>query len=274
MKSGDEIEIFLEAPSGEEWIMPSYHFLEMGGTVEPWGGWGSYNNPAYSAVGLHFTDDGGETEIFGLPCEITTEQLGYQKALIRYEAGSWPSDVEGVLKTSEDHQLWPRNRGENLPRLVGMGKVEWMDDAVIVEGPGGPGPELVHDSGYWANRVEAEGTKAAIAEYLASQTAIPQPVVRGLEVVPDPRLQLGDVITIESQNYLGVRLNTLIVGKSTSKDHAGLSQSLTVRIIDSQTTSTTYAEFEKQLPDTSLTYQQWQAIEPTSQSYQEFNSDT
>lgn len=271
LKSGDEVDVFLEAASGEDWIMPSYSFLEVGSTV---GIWGSYNNPAYSVVGLYLTDDGGETERTGLGCDIETTRLGHQKALITYRAGNWPSDVEGVIETSPTSGgLWPKNQRSGIPRIVGMGKIEWIDSSINIEGPGGPGPELVHDTGYWANRTTSDSTKTNIAEYLASQVTVPQPVIRGLDIAPDPRLQLSDVINIESKDYMGVTLRALVVGKSTGFDNTGLHQSLTVRIIGSETTFTTFEQFQEELPGANLTYAQWQTLGPTPQTFNQFNRE-
>lgn len=52
LKSGDELSIFLEPGTDEDWITPSFEFIEVGGADNIWG---SYNNPAYSAVGLYYT---------------------------------------------------------------------------------------------------------------------------------------------------------------------------------------------------------------------------
>lgn len=269
MKSGDTVEIFLEPETDTDWIMPSFNFIEIGGTV---GIWGSYNQPQYSAVGMYFSADGGTTDSSGLTCKITTEQLGLQKVLVKYEAGQWPSDVEGVIATSPVNvNLWPKNRGNDLPRLMGMGKVQWFEDSLSVEGAGGPGPELVHDAGVWANRTVSDSTIRNLAEYLGSQTAVPQPVIQSLALVPDPRLQLGDVVTIDSPNLMGVSLTALIVGVSNSFGDR-FEQSLSVRIISTATSYTTYAEYNEALGGNSMSYQQWQALGPVPQSYQEFNN--
>lgn len=269
MKSGDELEVFLEPGSDEDWIMPAFDTIEVGGSGNVWG---PANNPAYSLVGLYYTADGGTTTVSGLSCTITTQELGYQKLLVKYVAGDWPSDVEGILATSPTNEiLWPRNRNQNLPRLVGRGKIQWSAQEVSATGAGGPGPELVHDAGPWACRADSTEMLDRYASYLQSQTSTPKPTISDLGVVPDPRLQLGDVITIDSPSLMGVTMTALVVGVSSSFG-ASYEQSLTVRIIGVTTTYTTYAEYDQMISG-NLSYAQWQALGPVPQSYAEFNNE-
>lgn len=269
MKSGDELTIVLEPGTDEDWIIPSLDFIEVGGSDNVWG---SYNNPTYSATGLYYSADGGTTTVAGLSCTITTGSIGFQKVLVKYMAGTWPSDVEGVVATSPTNtNLWPKNRNQDLPRLVGRGKVQWTDEEVSATGAGGPGPALVHDVGPWANRTDSVEMLSRYASYLQSQTANPKPTITGLEIVYDPRLQLGDVITIESPDLMGVSITALIVSLSNSAG-GSYTQSLSVRIISSTSTFTTYAEYDASLGGSNLTYAQWQALGPIPQTYTHFNN--
>lgn len=270
IKSGDELEIFLEPQQDEDWIQPSTEFIEVGGSA---GVWGTANNPEYSLTGLYYSANGGETELSGLGVTITTAELGLQKILVKYIAGSWASNVEGVLSTSPmAGTLWPKNRDKALPKLVGSGRVSWTDQQVTAIGAGGPGPELVHDAGPWSCRSDSTTLIERFADYIQSQTATPLPVISGLGIVPDPRLQLGDVITVESE-LMGVTLDVLIVSVSTGHSVSGLSMELGVRVIDTTRTSMTYAQFQQSLPGSSMTYAQLNALVPTPQTYSQFDKD-
>lgn len=268
LKSGDELSIFLEPDADTDWIGPSFDFIEVGGSANIWG---SYNNPAYSAVGLYYTADGGTTTVSGLSCVITTEAQGLQKVQITYAAGTWPADVEGVVSTSPTNaNLWPKNRNQNLPRLVGRGKIQWSDQEVTATGAGGPGPELVHDAGVWANRSDSKEMLERYASYIQSQTAMPKPTITGVSVVPDPRLQLGDVVTIDSPDLMGVSLTALVVGVSNSFSDQ-FEQTLSVRVISATSTYSTYRQYNQDLMGSSMSYQQWQALGPSQETYREFN---
>lgn len=268
LKSGDEVELFLEPEDGSYWIMPSFSFLEVGGTVNSWSG---TNNPAYGLVGLYFSADGGTTDQNGLTCAITTSQIGLQKALVKYVAGSWPSDVEGVLSTSPvNSSIFPKNRDKSLPRMIGRGILKYTEQKVTATGAGGPGPELVHDMGVWGSRTDTTDIQDRLAAYLQAQTAKPEPAITGLGIIPDPRLQLGDVITVESDLF-GVTMNTLVTSVRMSHGVDGLAMELAVRVISVNRNSTTYAQYDQTL-NNDLTYAQWQALGPLPQTYTEFNN--
>src|SRR6185312_15953483 len=140
------------------------------------------------------------------------------------------------------------------------GKTEWTNISVSPVTAGGIGPELVHDVGPWNNRTDSNEWLDRIASYLSAQTAAPLPVVTGLEVVDDPRLQLGDVVTIESKRLMGVTMNALIVGMNRGGDNGGTTLSLAVRIISVETTFTTYKAYNDALAGANLTYTQWDAL--------------
>src|SRR5690606_791697 len=106
---------------------------------------------------------------------------------------------------------------------------------------------------------------------IQSQTTKPLPTITGLSIVPDPRLQLGDRITISSPDFMGVSLNALIVGVDSSFG-GSYEQSLTVRVTGATSTFTTYAEFNAS--GGALTYQQWQALGPVPETYAEFNASS
>lgn len=277
LRSGEELEIFLEPSSNEDWILPSFNFLEVGGQS---GIWGSFNNPEYSTVGLYFERDGDEIPgTVPYQTTITTHRIGNQKTLIKYVAGNWPSDIEGVLSTPSADvtlPLWERHRKQPVIRQKAFGRIEWYDDKLATVGVSGAGPELVHDVGVWSSTatITGDGTNywERIGSYIQSQVTVPQPVVRNVSISPDPRLQLADVITIESE-LLGVDLRSLITGLSESFDTTGYHQDLNVRVLEASPTAQTFEAFNRKLANTDLTYEQLQALGPVPQSYAQFNND-
>lgn len=269
LKSNDELEIFLEPGSDETWIMPNFSFTEVGGAT---GSWTLANDPERSLVGMYYTSDGGTTETTGLTCTITTEVLDYEKFLIRYEAGTWPSDVEGVISTSPTNtNLWPKNQNKDLPKLVGQGKVAWSEREYSISDLGGNGPELVHETGVWCSRQQDETILVRYAEFLRDHVIAPKPIVNGMEIVPDPRLQLGDVIYVRSDALLGARFRALIVSKSTSFGDDGLSMTLGVRVLTVDPGDVTYEGWQQALPVSVSTYADFNNFAPTPQTYAEFN---
>ena len=135
-------------------------------------------------------------------------------------------------------------------------------------GPSAGSGHLTHDLGVWLNHQEGQHGPAAARKYrLAVATRAPLPMITGLDVWPDPRVQLGDVITVRSPVYLGAVFTALVTGVTNRHDGAA-SQSLSIRLLSVTVTgSQSYEDWSTQHPGT-LTYAQWAAL--TTQTYTAF----
>lgn len=271
--SGDSLtsaeikEEFISPAGDKDWGQVDAFPLRIGS-----GNWSTYNGSNRSMVGVFYSSSGETISDTGLTTTITVEAMGISTYKVTHTADTYPADVTANLATSPSStDLWPRNRDKGLPRLNAFWQAQWADVSVTSTGAGGPGPELVHDCGWWNNRSNDNSILERIASYLAGQTANPKPTITGIEVRYDPRLQLGDVINIESPDLMGVSIRALIVnlGVSAGGDYT---QTLSVRIISAVSTFTTYAEFNDSLPGTNLTYAQWQALGPLPETYAQFNT--
>jgi hypothetical protein len=83
-----------------------------------------------------------------------------------------------------------------------------------------------HQAGGWLqDAVPAQ----AIADALVTAGAFPCPLLGSISILPDPRLQLGDVVRVIDRT--GASLNTLawIVGNRLSGTESGIAQTLTLR---------------------------------------------
>lgn len=131
-------------------------------------------------------------------------------------------------------------RGFGTPIIRGQGVADLIDMEVTgaTTGPSWA-PDMNLDLGAWAIKDHAQ----AIVNWLSSRLASPMVTLTDVEVDYDPRIQLGDIVTIESVALLGMSVNCVVVGKSETHG-GGASMSLTVRVIGTRTLHTTYAEFE------------------------------
>lgn len=264
LESGDVSEQFYAPADNEVWIMADHSHSNVGP-----GQWGDYNSKRGTLVGMYFTVSGDEVgSVYSV--SVSSQSLGLTGALkLTHTAGTFPANTEANLSTSPtDPTLKFQNRDKPLPRIAGHARAEYMEQEYTSTVPGGVGPVLVHETGRWV----PAGIVPRIADFLASETSVPKPVITGLEVAFDPRRQLGDTVIIESKKFLGVTMTALVVGVSNGAGSDGFSQSLSVRIVDVQRDTQTYAEYNDSLSASNLTYAQWQALGPLPQKYSDFNN--
>lgn len=265
LESGDELEDFVEPSADEAWLGVAETPIRIGGS-----NWDAYNRLRGSFVGVNYTKDGQHHDGAGLVTGITMDKLGPNKYLIKHVAGTYPSDVVANQSTSPNHVLlWENRRDKPLPDIGAHAQVKWTDQTYSPSQAGGAGPELEHDTGVWVPAT----TVPSVFNYLAGQTATPQPVIRGMDIVPNPRLMLGDMVIIRSTQYLGIELKALVVGVSRSHDASGFTQSLDVRVTDASKLTETYAEFHSNMSGSQVTYAGWQQQSPLPPlTYGQFNT--
>lgn len=252
----------------EDWIMPDESM-----TVLNPAPWSIYNGATETLGGVFYSSSGETITGDGLTTTITMEKIGINQYKIKHVAGAFPADVTANLATSPTAgQLWPRNRDKPLPVIKGFGKVQWVEATISPVTAGGIGPELVHDARIWNSRTDDNEWLSRIADYLSAQTATPKPTITGLEVTPDPRRQLGDVIRLESPDLMGVTMTALIVDRRKAGSAGGHTETLAVRIQSAVSQFTTFAEYNASMPGTQLTFQQWDALGPKPQTFAEFNT--
>lgn len=259
---------FISPENDVDWIMPDEHpQIVNSGAMEAAfnAGRGSFFFASVASEGDPVDDWGQSYVTFGI------RKISAKTWKISQRVASISSDSQINLKTPDDPDLWPKWRQFPGPIIRGFGRVEWAPVSVTPVTAGGIGPELVHDVDVWNNREDDNEWLDRIADYLSAQTATPLPTITGLDVVDDPRIQLGDVVTISSPRLLGVTMNALIVGMKRSADKDGTTLSLSVRIISTATTFTTYKAYNDALSGANLTYTQHDALGPKPQTYGQFN---
>jgi hypothetical protein len=239
MVSGQEKEMFAKESGDEDWAAIDDF------TVSNEGGNAAFNEGRGSWVATHLEDSkGGFSSSAGYATWSPIRSIDDETRLFKVVVGTLPAGTKLVLATPEDAVNYhPRMRGLNMPVLRGRARVKWADMTLTsaITGPIGF-PALEHDCGPYSVQTDNTIIQQRSADFIASQVSTPQPVIDTLSITYDPRLQLGDVITISSPTLMGVELRALIVGKNERADGGSFSQSLSVRIISGKSTFITYDE--------------------------------
>ena len=91
---------------------------------------------------------------------------------------------------------------------------------------------MEHDAGPW---VQEPAEIQELAEWLAGQVSAPRAVIRDLNVIPDFRRQLGDVVWVEDPDNMRIRVKLLITKISTTVSAGSADQTVGGRIIEALT---------------------------------------
>lgn len=267
LESGQVANFIAAEPADEDWA--EVDNFAIGGA----GGGPTFNQGRGTWVNSYLEDaDGVQTSSVGYATWTGISSIGMEAKKVAVTAGTLPVGKSLVIGYQDDVAFAERFRGTGAPIFRGRGKAVWTDMSVssAITGPEGF-PELVHDAGPWLSQEGSTILQDRIVDFIAEQVTTPKPTITGMEVIYDPRRQLGDVIIISSPTYMGVELTALIVGVRNSAGDS-FTQSLDVRIINSASTFTTYGEHEAAYPDT-LTYEQWRLLYPDTTTFDGFNND-
>lgn len=264
---GDLDESTYSPDAKEDWFGVDDSPTRLPGSV----GWSEYNTGIGTYTGAtYYIGDEAATGTQGGGLAITMTQTGLSEWTVIHDAASVGAGVTAETATypaTAGTGLWARNLSNPLPLIRAWGRVEWLEreTTTLVDSVG---PHLRVDLGGSAT---AE-TAARVRDYLRSliETAIPR--ITRLEVRPDPRRQIGDVVTIDSPDFLGVSIRCLITGISESMSRDGHTQQLSLDVLSMTSASLTWEEWEQALPGT-LTFAQWRALRSAGDTYDDFNND-
>lgn len=167
--------------------------------------------------------------------------------------------------------IWRKWWGQGLPIFRGFGKTEWADaEITAAASPHEWAGELTHDMGVWVAREGSEKTiPTRVLNFLAAQCSSPAPYVTGLEILPDPRLQVGDVLEVKSPLYLGVTFTGLVV-KAERKSGGGASLAQDIRLLSMKSDFTTYEAWDAAHPG-ALDYRTFSTL--SQQNYTTFSAE-
>lgn len=276
LKSGEEHASIIESNS-EEWLMVDTDLKTMEDSALLNQGIGTWVGGVYT--------DGANEEWTNYPgagqqINVRIEQINNGSWRIVHQALTLDAGKQIELRSKRGDTivttvLWPYWWDKNLPIVRAKGTF----DTNTVERPavtaGSFGPVLDHSCGLWATGgTPGEETTVVdlIASFIAGQATSPEPRIAGLTVGYDPRIQLGDVLTISSPNLLGVHLHCLVRSVNTTASSSGFGMQLGVSVISVTRTQATYADFAQAWGDVA-NYEAFAALWGASATYQDFNND-
>ena len=170
------------------------------------------------------------------------EVLDSERVVLTHTAGTLAAGETVVLKTHEtDTNYKPFRRDKPLPIIRGKGKVIWQDLVTMSSITGPANAQLLeHDAGPWVQ----QGGLQELADWLAADVTLPNPVIKDVPVIADPRRQLADVVWLEAPGHMNIRLKVLITSLSISASPGQMDQTIGGRVLEVQITGVTNAALD------------------------------
>lgn len=233
MTATDRIEEFVGPEAEQEWIEPDMSPIPASqnsdlslkrGIYSVWGG--SY--VAQEGDTEDTTNYGWATVPNGLDLLVLrVDPLTPRQWKVAHYLSSGSPDVQLVTLPGGGTSVPVADRGTGLPIWRARGLAGFTDATYTSRLGPSWAPAYEHDLGAWGSRQDAR----RVGDWLGQRMASIQIVLSQLDVMPDPRRQLGDVIEVNAAGAMGGVLRCLIIGIHESSTAEGVEQALDLRVI-------------------------------------------
>jgi hypothetical protein len=226
--AGDLITEFARPGSGEDWVMVDTSMSKMGPAADST----EYNYGIGSFTGATVTDGTTETWASTDVLDTSVRRVDWRTYGVFTAVNTVPSGKRANMQGPSDFGdgVWSARFGQKLPVLRGRAKFELSDTRTYSE-TRGPSDAAVytHEAGWW---VQTEAQALALADWIATTATVRTPQLSDVEVVFDPRLQLGDRVVLEDPHRSGLRVVGVIFGLTQRVGVADASTNLTLRVLE------------------------------------------
>ena len=268
LASGQQLSVFMEASNDEDWVMPDTGAEWIDQTADRVGGFNRGRRSWVGMVRVRPDANGDPIETWVPGDDLVYEQIDPKTFVCTLTAPSLASNETAELRShSEDTVIFPQYRNTGLPLLRCYGLIQWLDVSFEHSSGINGAPEYKHDVSWF---VQGDTMRNRVAQAVAERVNNPQPVLDDVPIVPDARLELADIITLQDPDITGLDLRCLIEGIKISAAEGEQNMSLSLRILEVNGVQATYEELEQVWQE--ATYTQFENHWAGS-TYQQFEDD-
>lgn len=241
---GDYAEQIITPPSDEQWVQVDSTLRQIYGGIGVQrfnDGQGSFHG--YTAL----TKDGDEiSHARGGLSQWTFEPIGPSAWKWTFNVQALPTGadrVKTITRSEDGSDLKGPYKGLGLPLLRGMGVATSSDESASSRALGPRwAPELNVDVG-WFFQDQEHAQKQA--DWLMGELAEQRPTLTGIDILGDPRLQLGDKVRVTEQARTGLTVVGIVT--DIDQDYEPGSPSMTVDLMVTQVelSGITWDEFDQ-----------------------------
>lgn len=243
LDSQQEKTIFMEPSADEDWVSPDMSAEWLTADAERAPGFSRGRRTWIGMVRVNENADNESVDHWISGSDQSVQKIDPRTFLVSLKAPAYTGDQTVELRSHKsDGRIWEQRRNSPLPVLRGYGHIAWVDQEQTRAGEPNGLQEYSHDVGWWVQHSTAiEGVANALEQRLLN----PHPVLDDVPIVPDTRLELGDIITLRDEHITGLNLRCLIEGIKLSGAEGEQDQTLTLRILAVNGRDATYAELER-----------------------------
>lgn len=243
IESGQTASEVMSSGDDEDWIRPNLIFNWLTASAPGLAGYQRGRRSWIGAVATSGAASGDSTEEWIQGSDMEIQKVDPQTFVWSWKAPSLTGDPSIEMRSREtDPAIFPQWRNVELPLLRAYGRTRWVDQMTTRAGEAGGLQEHSHEVGWWVQHFTG---LAGIADALQRRILNPQPTLSGVPIVPDTRLEIGDIVTLLDTHVTGLDLRCLIEEIDWSAEVGSQTMTLTLRILTVNGVRATYEELER-----------------------------
>ena len=243
LESQQEKAIFMEPRGDEDWVMPDLSAEWLTATADRAPGFSRGRRTWVGMVRVNENSEGESVDYWVPGSDQVVTKIDPRTFLLNVTAPAYTGDQTIEMRSHKsDGRIWEQRRNNPLPVFRGYGHIAWIEQEHTRAGETNGLEEFSHDVGWW---VQHSTGIAGVADALEQRLLNPHPVLDDVPIVPDARLEIGDIITLRDEHVTGLNLRCLIEGIKLSGTEGEQDQTLTLRILAVNGVDATYAELER-----------------------------
>ena len=227
--------------SDEDWVMPNLMGRWVSDQQPQLPG---FNRQRRTWVGMVLKSEGSNGEMIENQLhrdDYIIDKIDPRTFVWNATAPTVADHISVEMRAPDSPLVWAHLRGTGLPVIRAYGLIQWVDISSTRPGEENGLQEHVHDCKWF---IQTQSALDQIAAAVAERVVGDSPVMESVPIIPDARLEVGDIVTLNDSHIMGLNLRCLIEGIKFNASEGEQDMSLDLRILQVNGEKATYADLE------------------------------